>query len=163
MRIRAALIALVLLAGAPPLLAQRPGPAAAPRAPGPGPFELLLAHRAELALSDTQVQRILEIRAHVEQRNAPLIARLVRMRRELGPQMAPHAMSHGDRAELRERTRAAHPLVARIRANNHAAMLAVGRLLTDGQKEGVRRLVEQRRQRGHAPHSGPPGARGPGG
>lgn len=161
--IRAVLIALVLLVGAPPLVvAQRAGPAAAPRAPGQGPFEVLLAHRAELALSDAQVQRILQIRAELEQRNAPIVARLVSMRRELGPRVAPRAMSRGDRAELRARTRAARPLVARIRANNHAAMLQIGELLTAGQKEGVRRLVEQRRERGHAPHGGGPEARGSG-
>lgn len=163
MRIRTALVALVLVAGAPPLAAQGGPRTVAPRATPQGPFELLLAHRTELGLTDDQVQRVLQIRDVVEERNAPLIARLVAMRRELGPRVAPRAMSPHERAELRLRLQAARPLVAQIRSNNRAAMRAVGDVLTAGQKEELRGLVQQRRGRGLAPRPGPRGAHGPGG
>lgn len=152
-------LALALLSGAPPIVAQSRPPAVAPRAPVQGPFEVLLANRTQLELTDAQVHRILEIRAGVEERNAPLVARLVAMRRALGPREAPRAMSRRDRLELRERVQAARPLIAQIRANNRAGMRAVGAVLTEGQKEGLRRLVRQRRERGRAP-DGPPGAHG---
>ena len=163
MRIRAALLALVLMGSASPLAAQARPPGIAPRAPTQGPFELLLAHRAALGLDEAQVERVLEIRAAVEERNAPLVARLVAMRREIGPGVAPRAMSRRERAEFRYRLQTARPLVEQIRANNRAAMRAIGDVLTESQRNVLRGLVEQRRERGVAPRRGPPGARGPGG
>lgn len=157
------MLAVVLVAGASPLAAQARAPGIAPRVHTQGPFDLLLAHRAELGLDDAQVGRLLEIRAIVEERNAPLVARLVAMRREIGPGVAPRAMSRRERAEFRYRLQTARPLVEQIRANNRAAMRAIGDVLTDSQKEALRGLVAQRRERGLAPRQGPPGAHGRGG
>lgn len=155
-------LALAVIAGAPDAAAQARH---APEAPGqgpPGPFELLVEHRAELGLTDRQVAEIEEIRVEVETANRPLVSRLVGMRREMAARRAPREMSPRERAQFRSRIRVARPYMERIRANNEAAMLRVREVLSDEQRAALRRLVQQRRPAGVAPHAGPPGARGPG-
>lgn len=95
--VRPALLLLLAAAAAAPAAAQEPGARARQRAvaeraradrahPGQAvlredaerrAFDVLLRHRQQLALSDQQVRRLEEIRARLEQQNAPLRARLV--------------------------------------------------------------------------------------
>lgn len=153
---------LSLTIGVVPAAGQARQAAPAPPSGMPGPFELLVEHRAALGLTDTQVAQIEAIRREVEASNRPLVSRLVGMRREMAPRRAPREMSQRERAQFRSRIRVARPYLERIRENNEAAMLRVREVLSEEQRAALRRLVRQRRPEGIAPRADPPGARAPG-
>lgn len=142
------LLAALLLAA--PAAAQR-GPDGPP--PRHGPVEILLRNEAELGLTPAQTERLEEIRRAMEERNRPLVARLMEIRQGVHPRRPAEPPTPAQRAELRRAAREARPLMQQIRANNRAAMREVGALLTPEQKERVRELVMERaRRRGEGPH-----------
>lgn len=150
-KIRGLLLVLALLATPAALEGQRPAPGEAEHGGRMrhGPVEMLLRERERLGLDAQQVARLEEIDRRMQERNGPVVARLVEMRRQLraefpGPfeEMAPE-----QREQFRRRLREAHPLLKEIRQNNDAAMREVGELLTPPQKEQVRELLREHRQR----------------
>lgn len=155
-------LALALLAAPCAAPAQPPGPP--PRGAMHGaddgirPFAMLLRHRERLGLSDEQVARLETIRRGLEERNAPLRARLRREharfaaeRREQLSRLTPAQRRDTLRA-LRERRRrggpplpeAMRPLVEEMRANIRTAGADAQGVLTDEQKRVARQLLHER-------------------
>ncbi len=159
MKIRVPILLLALLGAPPALAAQRsaPPPAEEVRAAPGGPVDLLLLRRDRIGLRAGQVARLQEIRRRAEERNGPLVARLLEMRRAVRAEFpgAPRDLASARRAEYRRRVEAARPLLREIRENNRAAMREVGRVLTARQKEEVRRMLrESGERRGRGQRSG---------
>lgn len=141
-------LVLLLLLLPLPLSAQRSGDDDGNRARDRGPVEMLLRQRSELGLSDEQVARLRVVEQRMEEKNAPLIAELVRIRRELhGERQRKEERSDEQRREVRRRMAAARPLMKQIRENNRAAMREVGGILTAPQKARLRELLRERRDR----------------
>src|SRR5690606_25044296 len=92
--------------------------------------------------------RLGEIERRMEERNAPLVARLVEMRRRMRADFPRDRdeMDRAQREEFRRRAQEARPLLREIRENNRAAMREVGEILTADQKEEVRRMLRERRE-----------------
>jgi hypothetical protein len=119
------------------------------------PFELLRRHRAELQLTDDQVARLEGIARRLEERNAPLRARLresrqrmVAERRAMLERLAPEARRDSMRS-MREAARARRVPEAlrapmeQMRAHQRAAMEEAQQVLTAEQKERARALVRE--------------------
>ena len=153
-KIRGLLLVLAVLGAPVTLDAQRPARGEPERSePGRhGPVEMLLRDRERLGLDAQQVVRLEEIARRMEERNRPLVARLLEMRRQIRAEfpVPSEEMSPPQREEFRRRLKDAHPLLREIRQNNDAAMREVGEVLTPPQKEQVREILrEHRKKRGH--------------
>lgn len=146
----APLLLMALLLAPFPLVAQTGGtspPAVEAKAQKRGPIEALLEHREALRLSGEQVARLTQIDAQMRERNRPLVEQLVRMRREIRGDTPRSALTPEQRAEQRQRLEVARPLMEQIRQNNHEAMRQVGEVLNEEQKQQVRTMLENRRDR----------------
>ena len=148
-------------------LAQQPGPPP-PRAHGEhwsghGPIERLLAERDSLGLNDAQVLRLEAIRARVERENAPLVRRVMEIRRRVKARWVPRPQRTPEQqAAFQATMREARPLIQKIHQNNRAAMVEVGVVLTPAQKERLRAMIHERWGE-HGRRDGRPGRdRGPG-
>lgn len=154
MRISFGLALAAMLAAAPaPLLAQQqsapqPRSEAAPRqhAMQRPALGFLLRHRAELELTDRQINRLEEIVQRLEQQNQPLLQQLReagipvrRERREGVKQMTPE-----QRRELRQRMEAQRPTLMQLRENATAAMEEARGVLSAEQQEKLREIMRQR-------------------
>jgi hypothetical protein len=129
----------------------------------PPQLELLLANRQALLLTRPQLTRLEAIRASLMQRNEPLIAQIVELRRQwqreqravrgqgrqqgqaarqipplLGGQVQPTP-------RLEEIRFSAQSLLERIQGNNRAAMQEVNQLLTRPQRARLREMIQERR------------------
>jgi hypothetical protein len=114
-------------------------------------FDLLLRHRAELALSEQQVRRLQAILARLDQRNAPLRQRLVQQHQHLQAERRAQLerMSAGQRrAELHRLRRARpdvprslEPTVRQMRLNIHEAVQQAQAVLTVRQRLRARELA----------------------
>lgn len=164
MKIRGLILFLSLLATPQALPAQRPSPpdAGEARESREGPVDLLLRGRERLRLNDEQVARLQEIRARMEERNRPLVARLLQMRREIRAEFrgSPRKLDRARREEYERRVEAARPLLREIRQNNRDAMREVGEVLTRGQKEQLRRMLRDRDDDDHDRRKGRGDGRG---
>jgi hypothetical protein len=135
-----------------PLFAQDPS---AGQAGSGDPLELLLGIAEALDLSTVQVARIREIQGDLEERNRPLVDRLVEVQRRVRAQLA---SSVGRDAVRRRPTDTeldiARPPLRQIRINNREAMEEVGAILTNEQKRRAAELLDldgyERRWRGRA-------------
>lgn len=126
------------------------------------PFDALLRHRAELELTDGQVQRLQGIRQRLEQRNAPLRAQLAersqRWRAERRTQL--ERMTPQQRRQELRRLRQLpagqrvpadmQPLVRQMRVNIEEATHEAQGVLTAEQRLRVREIL-RREVRGHRP------------
>lgn len=144
MKIRSLVLILALLAAPEALSAQRSSEDS--RSERHGPVEMLLRRRERIGLSDEQVARLEEIGRRMEERNRPLVARLLEMRRRLRADFPRDRddMDEAQRKAYRRRVKAARPLLREIRENNREAMREVGDLLTPDQKDLVRRMLRDR-------------------
>lgn len=151
--IGASALALMLLAA--PLAAQGGGRGPAMgrgmRGGGPGamarnPVAVVLDHRADLELTDDQVQKLETLREHVQQANEPRWQQL----KEAFGDADPRSMSVEERQALRERMQALQPVREEIRAANREAMDEVHELLTDEQETQLHGIM----RRAGGPHGG---------
>jgi|SRR5690606_317169 len=156
MKIRGLLLILALASAPAEVAAQghrEPGAAEHSRS---GPVEMLLRDRTRLELSAAQVERLEAIERRMEERNRPLVTRLVQMRRDI------HSEFHGrdrelepaEREEYQRRVERAKPLLREIRENNRAAMREVGEVLTSEQKERLREMLRTLHERRRADEKG---------
>ncbi len=111
------------------------------------PGTLLLERRAELGLSQEQVQRIEAIQARVRQENEPRLEQLSTAMEELGDRDF-RAMTVEERQQLRrqvqEHMRQLEPVRRAIRETNRAAGEEIHGLLTAEQQQKLRELRLQR-------------------
>jgi hypothetical protein len=134
-------------------------------------FDMLLRHRQQLALSDQQVRRLQEIRARLEQQNAPLRARLIEehQRWEAARRAQLERMSAEERRQelrrVREGQGAAHlpeslqTTVRQMRLHINEAMHQAQGVLTAEQRLRARELLA--RQAAAARPRVQPGRRAP--
>lgn len=119
-----------------------------------GPVEVLLRHRDQLGLTDAQVARLQALDARMEERNRPLVERLLEMRRahrgERRDRERP--LTEEERREMRRRKEQARPLMREIRQNNREAMSQVGEILTEEQKTRLREIIRERREQWRDEH-----------
>lgn len=154
-----ALGALVLVVA--PLAAQgRPGrPGAGWWMRGPAemvrnPMQVLLDHKADLALTADQVQKLEAIRAKVDKENGP---RWEQLKKAFGDK-APADMTVEERQALRERMQALQPVSDKVRETNRTATTEARALLTPEQLTKMRDIM--RRGPGNRPGRGGPGGSG---
>lgn len=134
-------------------------PAATQEQPGPEdrPLEQLMEVRAELGLSDPQMQRLQAIALRLEQTNGPLWQELQRQRQTLREQKReellrmPPAERQAEIERIREQghlppTPAMQQLAQQIRANIAGALREAGTVLTPGQRQRAREMIQARRQ-----------------
>jgi hypothetical protein len=163
MRPHLVLLALGLLLAPAPLAGQAGGaPAPDDRARGRhGPVELLLQNQADLALTRDQVVRLEAIQRRMDQRNRPLVERMMTIRREIRQYTAaaPQGTDPQASPETQQRVEEARALMRQIRENNRAAMKEVGGVLTEEQKVRVRTLIRAQEER-RGTHGQRPGRRG---
>jgi hypothetical protein len=118
-----------------------------------GAVPKLLRHRADLALTDDQVEKLREIDRRLEEQNRPYVQQLIRIRHDmkLRSGVKPEDMTDEERQELRSHLAQARPLWEQISKNNHAAMREVGEVLNDQQKSQLRDLLRKPRERNGSP------------
>lgn len=118
-----------------------------------GAVPKLLRHRADLALTDDQVEKLREIDRRLEEQNRPYVQQLIRIRHDmkLRSGVKPEEMTDEEREELRSHLAQARPLWEQISKNNHAAMREVGEVLNDQQKSQLRDLLRKPRERNGSP------------
>lgn len=114
-------------------------------------FDLLLRHRAELALSEQQVRRLQAILARLDQRNAPLRQRLVEQHHHLQAErraQLERMSAEQRRAELHrlrqarpDVPRSLEPTVRQMRLNIQEAVQQAQAVLTVRQRLRARELV----------------------
>ena len=143
----------------------------------PAPLERLMENRQALLLTEVQVTRLEAIRASLRQRNEPMIASIVELRREFQreqrtlrgrgrqqgqAQQTPPFQNRQVQptARMEEIRVSTQGLLEQIQANNRAAMQEVNQLLTRPQRARLRELVQTRRP---APGRGASGSAGAGG
>jgi hypothetical protein len=117
-------------------------------------FQMLLERRAELSLSDQQVQRLGAIRQRLEAANAPLRERLMAERerflaerRAQLERMSPEAR-RAEFARMRDQGRpplppSMQPLADQMRENIHGAMREAHAVLNPQQRMQVRRMMRE--------------------
>jgi hypothetical protein len=107
------------------------------------PLELLLGIADEMELTAEQVRRIREIQVGLEQRNRPLVNRLVEIQQSVQAQADSSGSGGGSRGRpSRAHLEMSRPPMRQIQANNLDAMEEVGELLTDRQKEIADTLLD---------------------
>jgi hypothetical protein len=128
------------------------------------PLAQLLEKRVELGLTADQVRRLEAIHGRVQSRNQPIREQLQAARRQTGlPEPRPGARG-GERVrpteeqrEARRRFRdQARPLMDQLRDNTRAAMREAREVLTDQQRQQIRRMHDRQGhgQRGHGRRGG---------
>lgn len=140
----------------------------------PPPFErksgvrLLLDHRQDLALTDTQAASLERIQTALDAKNAPVKASLEALRpspppgggeqgsRPPGP---PPDTGTQDDVARRANWEKAHGLFDQLRANDMAAYQEAEQVLTDAQKTQAQALLQAEMRSHHGP--GPGGRGGP--
>lgn len=149
MTIRGLVLVLAVLCAPAGLAAQRPPSPEAEQPGRHGPVEMLLRNRERLGLDSLQLARLEEIGRRMEERNRPMVTRLLDMRRQLRSEfpVPPEEMTPAQREEFHRRLQDARPLMKEIRENNRAAMREVGELLTQAQKEAVRQMIREHRDK----------------
>ncbi|RKH30134.1 hypothetical protein D7Y13_39215 [Corallococcus praedator] len=129
------------------------------------PVQLLLEHRQDLALSDTQAAGLERIQAALEVKNAPLMQSLEALKpaRPPGdgtrPQGPPPASGTQEDATRRANREQAHGLFDQLRTNVTQAYQEAEQLLTDAQKTQARTLLQAEmaaHRPGHGGRGGPP-------
>lgn len=106
---------------------------------------LVLSHRSDLALADSQVTRLTAIEAAHDSANAPLRARLDSLRGEGGPRGGGD-LSDADRAAMHQRFQAMRDAFAGIRDHDQAARKEAYALLTSDQRKKAERLEDDARK-----------------
>lgn len=106
------------------------------------PLELLLSIGEALELTGTQATRIREIQRDLEERNRPLVERLVEIRRQIQEQQAASRVPGGGSRPSPTHLEIARPPMRQIHINNRRAMEEVGALLTADQKARAAELLE---------------------
>lgn len=160
---RITLVALVALA-LPGVAAAQRGDTLSRRGAGPAigaltlldraPGETVLEHRAQLSLTTAQVAQIEQIRARVQTRNQPLVARL----RTAGyptTEAERDALTIGQLRTLRERAQDLAPTLREIRANQQAASREIQNLLTLEQYSRLRDLSREEMRAANPGRAGP--------
>jgi hypothetical protein len=112
------------------------------RGPRLGPADRVLAQRAELNLTADQVSRLERIRDSYAEKEKPWVDELRSHR--------PAAGERGQRGARRERPDlppAAKAAMDSLRTSREAARNDVSAVLTDAQREQVRKMAEERRER----------------
>ena len=121
-------------------------------------FDMLLRHRAQLELTEQQVRRLEDIRARLEQQNAPLRSRLAeehhRYQAERRAQLE-RMSAEQRRAELRRLRQhgrppvppSRQPTVRQMRLNNNEAVHQAQGVLTAEQRLRAQALIRQEMQR----------------
>lgn len=104
--------------------------------------DLMLTHRSELELADSQVTRLQQIGATHDSANAPLRARLDSLRGERGAGDAGDA----DRSAMRERFQGMRDTFASMRDHDQAARKDAYAMLTKDQKKKAERLEDDARK-----------------
>ncbi|MBE4748399.1 hypothetical protein G4177_09485 [Corallococcus sp. ZKHCc1 1396] len=128
--------------------------------------QLLLAHRQDLALSDTQAAGLERIQAALDTKNAPLKQSLEALRppRRPGdgmrPQGPPPDRGTQEGAARRANREQAHGLFDQLRANDTQAYQEAEQLLSDAQRTQARALI-QAAMDAHRPGRGGRGGRPP--
>ncbi|MFB1480927.1 Spy/CpxP family protein refolding chaperone [Corallococcus sp. RDP092CA] len=114
------------------------------------PVQVLVDHRQDLALTDTQVASLGRIQASLDAKNAPLKQSLEALRPPAPPdrdtQGTPSAQDQANHEQARG-------LFEQLRANDLAAYQEAEAVLTDAQKAQARTLLESER-RAHGPGRG---------
>jgi hypothetical protein len=118
-----------------------------------GAVPKLLRHRADLALTDDQVEKLQEIDRKLDDQNRPYVRQLIKIRHDMKVRsgVKPEDMTSAEREELRSHLEQARPLWEQISKNNHAAMREVGEVLNDQQKAQLRDLLRKPRERNGSP------------
>lgn len=144
------LISLLILAIPGPLRAQAGAAGDSVFSVRNGPIRTLLEHRAQMGLTEEQVTRLRAIQESVESRNRPLVQRFLEIRqrweRERPANFRVLPLARRRQIEqrfqngIREESRG---LGEQIQTNNRQAMLEVRALLTNPQRQRLRRFLEQ--------------------
>ena len=135
---RAAYI-LVLGLGAPVAVS-----AQAPTAPVQAPAERLLAHRAELALTADQVQKLEAIDRKYEQQDKETVARLEAVRgKPIGEPLRMRELAAADRAKLVASREQMQPLMQQLRSSHQAAIAELRGVLTAEQSTKANQYLYQ--------------------
>lgn len=134
----------------------------APSAPLDDPIGLLLEHRTDIQLADSQVTALVRLNLRLFRRNQQLRLRLDSI---LPPDREPETefgrgMPARSADTLDPVVQRARPLIEQIRENSRAARDSAFALLTPDQQDRARRLEERERPRGRRP-GGRPGDRRP--
>ena len=149
------LAVLVSIGHPPPAWAQNDLPADQERQSSP--LELLLEHRAALALTTDQIGQLDQIREQLASTNEPLVAQMMSLRSQW-QQERRTAKKRGGGADQQariERIRAdAEQLRSRIQENNRSAMQNVNRLLKPAQRKQLRGIVQDRKQQSSGRRAG---------
>jgi uncharacterized membrane protein len=144
--IRSLLLLLVLLAGAGSgIEAQAQGRTGGPAADR-GPIDTLIGLRDQIGLTQPQIGRLEEIDARLDRQNQPHVTQMMEIRRRIRALGAREQMTPEQRTIFEGYLSEARPHVQQIARNNAAAMLEVGAVLTQPQKERVAELLKQRGQ-----------------
>lgn len=145
-RLRSLLLLVFALAVPAAALAQKGPPERGDGREHRGPVEMLLRDRAELGLSEDQVQRLQVVKRQMEEKNRPMVTELLRIRREVDfPQRTrPEEMTPAQREAFQRHIEQARPLLDQIHRNNREAMKSVGDILTAEQKAKIRVKIEER-------------------
>lgn len=118
-----------------------------------GAVPKLLRHRADLGLTDDQVEKLRAIDRRLDEQNRPYVQQLIKIRHDMKVRsgVKPEDMTDEEREELRSHLAQARPLWEQISKNNHAAMREVGDVLNDEQKSQLRDLLRKPRERNGSP------------
>ena len=107
------------------------------------PVEMLLQIRSELQLSSDQIGRLRRVQRELEERNRPLVDRLVEVQRRVRTQLVRADSGGGSRTRpSRDHLDIARAPIRQIHANNIEAMEEVGRVLTRSQKRVAAELLD---------------------
>ena len=103
------------------------------------PATVVLEHRAELELTDQQVQALETIQARIDEENGPRWAQL----KEAFGDADPAEMTVEDRQALRDRMQELAPVRAEIRQTNRTLMDSFHEMLTDDQETTLRGIMRR--------------------
>lgn len=132
--------------GRPPAGSSEQPAQTAPRTPAPPlkTLDLLLVHQGDLALADSQVNKITTIKLTLDQQDRPLEAQLDSLRAS-GSTDPTQSMSDQDRAALGDRFRAMSRATTALHEHEQQARSAALAVLTSDQRKKAEHLEEQAR------------------
>jgi hypothetical protein len=138
-----------------PAGAQETTPGALPPQPSIRPFELLLEQQTALGLTTEQLNSLDRIRERLTRANAPLVTRMLALRRQWqrGSRRELQDVTPQEAKRLEQIRAAAESVRSRIQRNNQTAMRAANRLLTAEQRSKLRTILRERRGQGAGPES----------
>jgi Spy/CpxP family protein refolding chaperone len=120
------------------------GSAQAPAAGAQGPAERLLAHRAELALTADQVQKLEAIDKRQDQQDKEVIAKLEALRgKPVGQPLRMRELAPADREKLQANRNELQPLMQQLRTSHQAAIADVRGVLTSEQSSRAGQYLYQ--------------------